>query len=358
MYKKLSSFSLLLLILLTTAILQAQVTFEKPKLSSPDSWSVILLPDPQTYVKFGRNQPLFELMTAWIEENIDSLNIKLALVTGDLVEQNEMMNPDGINGDQTSISQWESVSRSLGRLDGKLPYVVAAGNHDYGLSNAIFRRSNLNKYFPVNKNVKTQKILKEVCLNAEGYPTLENAGYELISPKGKKFLVLSLEFKPRDSAIEWAKKVISLPKYKDHTVLVLTHSYLNAKNQHIEKENYKVEGNYGAALFQKLIAPSKNIQMVFSGHIGAPDNIREHVGFRTDKNAGGKTVNQMVFNAQALGGGWHGNGGDGWLRIIEFMADGKTVKVKTFSPFFAISPTTQQHAWRRESWDEFSFQLD
>ena len=30
--------------------------------------------------------------------------------------------------------------------------------------------------------------------------------------------------------------------------------------------------------------------------------------------------------------------GDGWLRIMEFMPDGKTIKIKTFSPFFAISP--------------------
>lgn len=41
----------------------------------------------------------------------------------------------------------------------------------------------------------------------------------------------------------------------------------------------------------------------------------------------------MMFNAQTEGGGWHGNGGDGWLRIMEFMPDGKTIKIKTFSPF-------------------------
>ncbi|GHT77103.1 hypothetical protein AGMMS50262_17270 [Bacteroidia bacterium] len=66
----------------------------------------------------------------------------------------------------------------------------------------------------------------------------------------------------------------------------------------------------------------------------------------------------MVFNAQALGGGWSGNGGDGWLRILEFLPDGKTVKVKTFSPLFAASPTTQQFAWRTKPYDEFTFTLE
>src|SRR5690606_38660003 len=100
------------------------------------------------------------------------------------------------------------------------------------------------------------------------------------------------------------------------------------------------------------------VQMVFAGHIGSPDNPKGHIAFRTDKNAAGKKVQQMVFNAQALGGGWMGNGGDGWLRILEFLPDGKTVNVKTFSPLFAISPSTQHLAWRLEPHDQFSFQLD
>ena len=55
---------------------------------------------------------------------------------------------------------------------------------------------------------------------------------------------------------------------------------------------------------------------------------------RRDKNAAGKAVNQMMFNVQVLGGGWEGNGGDGWLRILEFMPDGRTIQVRTYSPLF------------------------
>jgi len=333
--------------------------YNAPALSSPDSWSIILVPDPQTYGKFARNQPLFELMTSWVSENIDPLNIKMVLCTGDLVEQNEYINPDGVSGNQPSKSQWESVSRAFGRLDGKVPYVTALGNHDYGYKSIENRKSNFNNYFPVDKNFKNQEILREVGLNAEGIPTMENAAFEFTSPQGRKILILSLEFAPRDTTVNWAKKVISQEKYKDHTVVVLTHSYMNSKNEHIVKEKYPIEnGNYGAALFDKLIKPSKNIQMVFAGHIGSPDKPKEHIAFRTDKNAAGKKIQQMVFNAQALGGGWMGNGGDGWLRILEFLPDGKTIKVKTFSPLFAISPTTQQYAWRTEPYDEFSFEID
>ncbi|MCC6290127.1 MAG: metallophosphoesterase [Chitinophagaceae bacterium] len=350
--------SIFLLLSISSAFAQ-QKKFEAPVLSDSNSWSVIMLPDPQTYQKFARNQPLFELMTAWVSENIDRLKIKLVMCTGDLVEQNEMINPDGTTANQPSKSQWESVSRAFGRLDGKVPYMLAAGNHDYGYNNISTRNSNYNKYFPVDKNFLTQKGIREVALNAENIPSLENAAYEFTSPQGRKFLLLTLEFAPRDTVLNWAKSTVAQEKYKNHTAIVLTHSYLNTKNEQIEKENYKIaEGNYGAAIWHKLVQPSSNIQLVFSGHIGAPDNAREHVGFRQDKNAAGKKVSQMVFNAQAMGGGWYGNGGDGWLRMLEFLPDGKTIKVKTFSPFFAISPTTQQFAWRTEAYDQFEFSID
>ncbi|MBX3255288.1 MAG: metallophosphoesterase [Chitinophagaceae bacterium] len=336
-----------------------QSKYTAPALSNPASWSVIMLPDPQTYQKFERNQPLFELMTAWISDNIKRLNIQLVICTGDLVEQNEMINPNGVAADQPSRKQWASVARAFNRLDGKVPYILAAGNHDYGYSNISVRRSNYNHYFPVDKNFLTQNIVREVALNAEGIPTLENAAYEFVSPTGRNFLFFTLEFAPRDTVLAWATKVASMEKYKNHTAAVLTHSYLNSENARIQKENYPVtDGNYGEAIWKKLVAPSANFQLVFSGHIGAENDARAHVGFRVDKNAGGKKVSQMVFNAQAMGGGWHGNGGDGWLRILEFLPDGKTVKVKTFSPLFAISPATQQYAWRTAPYDEFEFSID
>ncbi|MDR2472177.1 MAG: hypothetical protein LBD53_01255 [Tannerella sp.] len=201
--------------------------------------------------------------------------------------------------------------------------------------------------------------LRDVGVDSNNMPSLTNATYELVSPHGVKFLFLVLEFAPRDEIIEWAKSIINKDKYADYKVILLTHSYMSADNNHIKEENYKLSGpNFGAAVFEKLVKPSKNICLVLAGHIGAPNDERKHLAFRTDVNAAGKKVRQMVFNAQALGGGWHGNGGDGWLRILEFLPDGKTINVKTFSPLFAVSPTTQQFACRTADYDEFSFEID
>lgn len=331
----------------------------QPALSNSNSWSMILLPDPQTYMKYDYNQPLFDLMMAWIVRSQEELNIELVLCTGDIVDMNDFLNPDHIHFNQPSKSQWEAAARSFGRLDGRIPYFSATGNHDIGFSNSENRQTYYDTYFPVDKNWKSQKLLKEVGTDINGKPSLTNAAYEFTSPHGKNFLILVLEFAPRDEILIWVKNVIEKEKYANHTVVLLTHSYLNEKNEHIEKEGYKVEGpNYGKAIWEKLVKPSKNIEMVFSGHIAKPDDEKAHLAFRTDTNAGGRKVYQITFNAQALGGGWHGNGGDGWLRMLEFMPDGKTVKVRTFSPLFAISPTTEKYAWRTGSHDEFIFTLD
>jgi hypothetical protein len=333
--------------------------FEPPALINPDSWSIVLLPDPQNYHRFERNSPLFDLMTAWISENIDPLNIKMVLCVGDLVIDNENINPDGIRTNLTSKQQWSAVARSFGRLDGKVPYITALGNHDYGYTGIDERRiSYFDQFFPEDKNRLTQKMLREVGLNSQGRPTTENAFFEFKSPKGKKYLVLTLEFAPRDTTIAWASNVVAQDKYKDHTVIVLTHSYLDSRGKHIENEQYPVtQANYGKAIWQKLVYPSSNIRMVFSGHMAGLD-FKNSVSFRRDVTVTNRSVHQMMFNAQALGGGNQGNGGDGWLRILEFSPDGKHVKVRTFSPFFAISPSTQPLAWRKDEWDNFTFQLD
>ena len=151
----------------------AQIYPVRPQLSDKHSFSMILLPDPQSYNKFDANQPLFELQTAWIANSIEPLNIKGVLCTGDLVEQNEIRIPDGINGNQTSEEQWQAASRAFERLDDKISYVVCTGNHDYGYEKAENRLCHLPDYFPSERNSCWKKSLVETGLNYQGIPTLE-----------------------------------------------------------------------------------------------------------------------------------------------------------------------------------------
>ena len=343
---------------LQTLFVTAQVYPVRASLTDKHSFSMILIPDPQSYTKFDANQPLFDLQTAWVANSIPSLNIKAVLCTGDLVEQNQIRIPDGKNGNQTSEEQWKAASRAFERLDGKVPYVICTGNHDYGYEKSENRLSQFPNYFPSERNSCWRSTLVEVGLDSNGIPTLENAAYEFVTDTWGKILVLSLEFAPRDEAIEWAKKVTGKEKYRNHKVILLTHSFLDYKGERYVKEDYKVTpANYAEAIWQKLVYPSTNICLVVCGHECNITDYKSSVSFRTDKNAVGKNIPQMMFNAQTADGQWFGNGGDCWLRIMEFMPDGKTIKIKTFSPLFALSPLSCDKAWRTESYDQFDIVL-
>lgn len=361
----------LVMFLLAQSESDAQEKFQKPALENKDSWSLILVPDIQNYVKWGRNQPLLELMMAWIEENIDTLNIKMVVCVGDLVQNNEKITND-YDGNQSTQQQWEAASGAFNRLDGKVPYIAATGNHDYSIDPEGNRSSRYSEFFTIDKNHLNQKALVQNTRNEQGRPTLENAAYELKNLNGRDYLFLTVEYGPRDTVLAWAKKMAALPQYKNHRVVLMTHSYLDANDKlstgeikWLYWEPYNIDNmiqksphvklpkaNNGAAIWEKLVRPSSNIEMVLCGHFAGE-------GYRKDKNSIGRSVHQVLFDAQSMGGGSRsGNGGDGWLRILEFLPDGKTVKVKTFSPLFGISPTSQPHAWKRDARNEYTIQFD
>ena len=134
-----------------------------------------------------------------------------------------------------------------------------------------------------------------------------------------KFMVLSLEFAPRDETLEWAAGVIR--RHPDHRVIVATHCYMRPSGRDTQcATSLRVAGNSGEQVWQKLIRKQPNIFLVVSGHVLG-------VGLQTSINdAGGKVV-EMLTDYQGLP-----NGGDGWLRSLRFAPGENKIHVKTYSP--------------------------
>ena len=339
------------------------LAYQPPALENPASWTMVVVPDVQAYVERPRNHGILDIMNAWIVDYVRTLRIQQVLFTGDLVFRNDQDRPHPDMYSLIGAEQWRAFSRLMERLDGRVPYVLCTGNHDYGHMSSENRNSFYNDYFPTDRNPQTREHLVACAYNAFDKTTLENSAYEFIAPEpdNRKFLIITLEFAPRDNVLAWAKKLVDEPRFADHIGIILTHSYLAWTGKRLEKEKYKLNelgGNAGEAIFQKLVYPAKNIRMVICGHIAAPDKWERGIAFSMDKNIAGKSVAQMAFNTQAIGGGFHGSGGDGWLRLLEFMPDKKTVKARTFSPLFAISPSTRHLAWKHDQLSEFTFTLE
>ena len=336
--------------------------YQPPALTSPDSWTMVVVPDVQAYTERPRNHGIVDIMNTWIVDNEDTLRIQQVLFTGDLVYRNDQRIPTPDKYSLLGKEQWKAFSRLMERLDGRVPYILCTGNHDYGHNSAENRNTFYNDFFPTDRNPLNRKHLVSCAYNSFDRTSLENSAYEFTAPHpdNRKFLFITLEFAPTDSTIEWAKRLVAEPRFENHICVILTHSYLSSKGTRLTEEKYvlsKQGGNSGEAIFQKLVYPSKNIRLVVCGHIAAANQWERGIAFSTDKNADGKTIAQMAFNTQAITG-FHGNGGDGWLRLLEFMPDKKTVKATTFSPLFAISPSTQHLAWRHEPLNEFTFTIE
>lgn len=370
-------FIVLSLALASAVSLCAQHRADQQKLNDPASSTLILLGDPQAYVKYDINQPLLDLQMAWVYDNIDNLNMKAVLCVGDLVEQNDnnALNRNMLN--QTSRQMWEAVSKSFKWIDGKVPHLHSPGNHDYGFKHSEDEHTFFPDYFTAERQGKVLlDCLVEEFPNREGRASLENAAFEFELPGwSRKILVITSEFAPSDAAVQWAKDLCLSDKYKDHIVIYMTHSYMTChgrcKNALVKKENYpltqKEGNNSGVQLWEKLVSQVPNIRLVLCGHHGHGPEKKDgkridrndwNVGWRVDENIHGNKVHQMMFNVQTLGGGWEGNGGDCWLRILEFMPDGRTVKVSTYSPLFGISPSTRHLAHRTADYDRFDFVIE
>ena len=66
-----------------------KAAFQPPKLSGPDSWTMVVVPDVQAYVERPRNHGIVDIMNTWILDHADPLRIQQVLFTGDLVYRND-----------------------------------------------------------------------------------------------------------------------------------------------------------------------------------------------------------------------------------------------------------------------------
>ncbi len=251
-------------------------------------FTLIVIPDSQYAVM---DYPaLFSTQMQWIVDNKTELNIVYMLHEGDITNNNTKV-------------QYENALSGLNKLDGVVPYALAAGNHDTGKNGDM---TNFNKYFPASKY--------------SGLPTfggmyedgkMENC-YHYFSAGGIDWMILVLEFRPRDEVIEWANQIATANQ--NRRVIVLTHAFLCPDDTRCSTSAQDMWDN-----FVKL---HKNITFVFSGHY--TDDTAARLVSEGDK---GNKVYQMMADYQDL---WLG--GTGFLRIVKIDPEKRKVAVKTYTP--------------------------
>jgi hypothetical protein len=298
-------------------------------------FTVIAVPDTQYY---SESYPqILNSQMQWIVNNASALNIQMVLGLGDIV------NASG------TVSEWGNADAAYKLLDAAhIPYFAAIGNHDYDADNPGSRTSatkNFNNYFGPGR-YSSSGYWKG------SYPSGSNENfYGVLTINGQPYLVLALEFYPRDRSLAWAAQVIQ--NNSDKQIIIITHSYEYFDNTRVSACNsfdaqYYGLGadNDGDAMWSKLVRQYKNVTLVLSGHEVRSAG-QDAAGHRMDVGVNGNLVNQILSNYQNMT-----NGGNGYLRIMKFHPSTDTIDVLTYSPYLNsyLADSTNQftvpwHTW-------------
>ena len=295
----------------------------------PGLFTLIVLPDTQGYAdvrhketqkhwpSIGDQRFCFFKQTEWIKENKKKRNIVMTVHVGDITQTQH-------------DEEWDIADTAFKTIDNHVPYILCSGNHDMGYSSeqretSHSRKSRFGSYFPpsrfMNNPLYESHFGKKKSLHFYKEGEIENY-YLFLKVGGMKFLILALEFKPRDQTLAWANKVVST--HSDCRAIVVTHSYLSSKKGELSgADHYKVKGNSGKSVWEKFVSQHKNIFMVLSGH--AMENLL------ISKGEHGNTVNQVQADY------WYWDtpnikAGSGFLRIMTFHPDQNLIEVQTYSP--------------------------
>jgi hypothetical protein len=270
------------------------------------TFTLVVIPDTQLAVQ---NKPeLFDAQTEWIVSHRRSRNIPFVVHVGDVVEW------------PSRVSDWERATTAMYRLNGRVPYAVAVGNHDMDAwactptptcdpwagierdrSTTMF-----NTYFP-------RSIFRRSRSFGGSYPhQATDNSYFTFSAGHVRWLVLTIKYDPTDDELAWANQVVV--RHPRHRVIVNTHEY----------QNGDVRSPVGERVWNRLARKHANIQFVLSGHYTS-------AGVRIDRGERGNAVYQMQANYQTYSIPRVND--NSYLRLIAFDTSAGTVVVRTFSPY-------------------------
>lgn len=302
--------SFFVLVCLFSGAIWAQAPASAP--APADEFTIVALPDTQFYS--STYPQIFAAQTQWIADHVQDQNIKLVAGLGDIVDSGG------------SLAQWQNADAAVRLLQGKVPYMMAIGNHDYDKNNPAGRTAssqNFNSFFGPQRYAGASWY-------RGSFPAGSNENfYGVITVNGRSYLIVVLEFAARDTSLAWADGIIKANQDKE--VIIVTHMFTYADNTRISQCDENSAGSFGVGqdnngedMWWKLVRKYSNIHLVLSGHVVEGDG----TGRRMDLGANGNLVNQILSDYQS-----EPLGGSGYLRLVKISPSLNRVSVSTYSPY-------------------------
>ncbi|MGE9270092.1 MAG: SUMF1/EgtB/PvdO family nonheme iron enzyme [Verrucomicrobiales bacterium] len=282
--------------------------------TSEEIFSVIALPDTQNYCNNDTRALIYKSQTDWIVDNLETENIKFVTHLGDIVNN------------QYSDAHWLRANTAMDVLNHRIPFGTCPGNHDYSEKYITHYGPEAARWVDPSDG--------QVYDWYQGSSPRGWSDYQVVHINGRDWMFLHLNIDAWDSEIIWAQAV--LDAHPTTLTVLTTHNYLAESGGGGKSGTGTGEGgrpkvlwmsdpdgdrNTPEEVFQKLVFPNNQIYMVICGHAFAIYNLEE-------TNEAGNVVHEVLVDYQTLP-----NGGNGFLRQMEYRpSEGKVVH-STYSPY-------------------------
>lgn len=276
----------------------------KPAQSGGADFTLVGLPDTQYYTTLAGGSATFNAQTQWIVDNRVARNVAYVTHYGDIVES-------GDNGGDPA--QWLVADGAMDRLDDPvgtglpegIPFGMTVGNHDQSPSgDAAGTTTFYNQYFGESRFGGRGYYGGHYGANNDNH-------FDLFSASGLDFIVVHMEYDtaPDAPVLAWADSLLA--HYGTRHGIVVVHSLIGTGNPGTWSAQ-------GTAVYNAL-RDRPNLFLMLCGHVAGE-------GQRVDTFEG-HTVYTLLADYQS-----RANGGDGWLRLMEFSPANNEIRVRTYSP--------------------------
>ena len=264
-------------------------------------YTMVVMPDPQVMVM---NSPEhFYIVTDWIADNVNAMNIKGVLGVGDMVNNN-------------NEAQWTASRTGMDMIDDTgVPWMPMRGNHD---NSAGF-----------NETYGYDEFSQKPYFGGAYEEGKLDYTYWFINAGEREYMVLSLGWAPSWDVLDWAEELVQA--YPEKNVIITAHAYMYWDYSLIVEGDDSCVNSYsgfndypeGQDIWDRL-SQYENVVLGLGGHIGASDLITY-----VDQNGADKDVLNVLVDSQNLD---YNGGNVGLLCLLTFHEDSDTVDVNWYSP--------------------------
>ena len=257
-------------------------------------FSLVAIPDTQNYACGcnGGQTETFGLQTAWIAAFSAMTDLRFVTQLGDCVQ----------NGDEIP-EEWDLANAAMTVVENLgVPYGIVVGNHDQTPVGNPGGTALYNATFGISRFATFPWYVGHYGSDNDNHVETFEAG-------NVGWVVVHLEFddNANPAVLAWLDDVLTA--HADRRAIVATHNLVDTLG------HYSAQGT---AIYN-VVRTHENVGLMLGGHVLGEG--------RREDSAGAHAVHSLLSDYQG-----RENGGDGWLRILNFTPATQEIEVLSYSP--------------------------